>query len=1098
MLLCLYYSNANSQTYLETFGQNRIQYRSFNWKVFETEHFRIYHYDRSGKDLARYVAEQAESDVAQIEQQTKFKIKEIFHIILYNTYDEYRQTNVGRKNDMNQIRSSETGSFDAPDDRIVVYFNGIHTDLREQIREGLSRALLSKKIKGGSLGKMAVNSAKVDLPAWLEAGYIDYTSQGWTETTDKAWKGWMETNPRSSLHQLSESVHGTLAGQAFWKYIAERYGKEEVPYFMSYIKNKGNLNKAIKGKYQMNVVRFFDSCLTYYKEKYEADASDKTTPDPGTALVKIPVPKDNTLIRNIRVSPRGADVVYVKWKDGEFKVCLKHTSGDQNESVILEGGEKNYNEDPDPNYPLMTWSNTGYKLAILYKKGPQLRLRIYDATKGKLSTSVIPANRFDRALGMAIDEDNDAIILSAIRKSQTDLYHFTIKGSKMRNITNDLWDDVEPAFVTGGQKRGIIFLSNRPKPNLSVPIGVNEMPTGPMNVFFYNTTTKSPELFQCSNSDGNTSISQPIQYGPDNFAYISDANGTKNKYVVVYGRDKNNQDSAYWTAATNLSYSLNSHQYNPAGDLVANVIQQNGNYCVYIEDLKIPNLNFPSPKVKQAILVEDDVEKVGIDNNAIQIRKKSKKERLQQSQRGTQNASSVNLPDGNTFQTEFSPKNQGNSDSENKNIAENEEDLIEEDNERVTDSSFIKMRARPYKLGFRANEISMSLDNNVLFNRYQPASQNGNQFANPSLAGLILVSVDDVLEDYRFTGGFRYSFQNPGSTYFAQFENVKRRVDWNVAFMRNTQSQVYTLTFTDTFGNPLFNTLGVGKTTTSLLQGTASYPIDKMRSVRLQLGVRQDVLHFKSIDTFTHIVPPDKKYWTMSRLEYVFDNSKIITTNIRNGTRYKAFAEYMHQMNDNGGGVYNFGFDFRTYQPLYKNVIWALKVTGAHSGGRQKILYFMGGVDNWINYSQANAPVNQESYGFQTISNNLRGYRQNARNGNSFALANTEIRVPIVNTFINRPVASSILRSLQFVTFADFGVAWNGLFPNDQTMQKNRIIGQRPVLVSVNVPGAEGTALGYGVGARVAVSSYQFRLDAAWNKGGSPTPLLYFSLGTDF
>jgi hypothetical protein len=42
-----------AQTYLETFGQNRIQTRKFEWKFFDTEHFRIYHYDAAGRQLAR-------------------------------------------------------------------------------------------------------------------------------------------------------------------------------------------------------------------------------------------------------------------------------------------------------------------------------------------------------------------------------------------------------------------------------------------------------------------------------------------------------------------------------------------------------------------------------------------------------------------------------------------------------------------------------------------------------------------------------------------------------------------------------------------------------------------------------------------------------------------------------------------------------------------------------------------------------------------------------------------------------------------------------------------------------------------------------------
>ena len=70
LILLFFALPSKAQVYLEKFGQNKIQYRKFAWKVFETDHFRVFHYDRSGKDLARYVAEQAENDIAAAQKKT--------------------------------------------------------------------------------------------------------------------------------------------------------------------------------------------------------------------------------------------------------------------------------------------------------------------------------------------------------------------------------------------------------------------------------------------------------------------------------------------------------------------------------------------------------------------------------------------------------------------------------------------------------------------------------------------------------------------------------------------------------------------------------------------------------------------------------------------------------------------------------------------------------------------------------------------------------------------------------------------------------------------------------------------------------------------
>jgi hypothetical protein len=157
-------------------------------------------------------------------------------------------------------------------------------------------------------------------------------------------------------------------------------------------------------------------------------------------------------------------------------------------------------------------------------------------------------------------EDDKNLVFSAIKKSQTDLYMFAIRGNKMTNITDDVWDDLSPEFISGGSRTGILFLSNRPKPNIDVPVRVNELPAGPVNVFFYNTKTMQKELLQCTDVKKGR-ISQPVQYGPDNFAYLHDSNGINNKYVVLFARNKNNLDSAYTKPITNYSTSIVTHQY---------------------------------------------------------------------------------------------------------------------------------------------------------------------------------------------------------------------------------------------------------------------------------------------------------------------------------------------------------------------------------------------------------------------------------------------------------------------------------------------------------------------------------------------------------
>lgn len=1104
--------SSNAQTNLETFGQNRVQYRNFDWKFFETEHFRIYHYDAAGRQLARYVSEQVENDIKVVEEKIGGQFPRRFKIIVYNSYDDYRQTNIGRKND-SQIQDVTGGTVNLVGDKLIVYFTGEHNDLRRQTRAGMSRVVMERMLFGDSFREMVKNAVLMNLPSWTINGFLAYLVDGWDTQANTDWKNLMEQYPGAGFHELSEK-NPELAGKAFWKYISDRYGENDMKNLLYNMQLKSSLSLGIKMSLGQKVKAAYDSAMNFYRETYTADALTKEIPDSNTSLLEIDVPRDNSVIRDIKVSPRGNDVAYVVWKNGEYKIYQQKTQGQQELSVLMEGGRLDYNEQPDPNYPLITWSNNGLKLGILYKKGRQTRLRIYNSLKAKIETYIIPANRFDRVLNMTFMEDDTKLVFSAIKKSQTDLYEFTIKGSKMRNITNDPWDDVQPWFVSGGSRKGILFLSNRPQPNLNVPVSINELPVGPMNVFFYNTKTQRSELMQMSHvTSGN--ITQPIQYGSENYAYLYDANGIRNKYIVLLGRDTRNMDSFYAVPITNYTQNIISHQYNPASNQVADVLQAGDKYKVYFRELQLPGVNAEAKDLSPAILIKSDEKKkpaVGyVPTPDGQVYTPPRE-------------NTTILKSGNVFQSEFDTTPADTSvqaekpatpdtmqamvsndrgDDMHETVEESDSTLIK------TDSTYVKMKPQPYRLSFKPDFFSVRIDNSVLLNKYQPVDQNWGSYTNPSLAAMITVSLDDLMENHRFTGGVRLPINFSGKTFFLQYENFKKRTDWGIMLLRSENYSSRDVIFIDTVNgtkSPLVNLLQ--KNTTTIVQGSVSYPLDRIRSVKMQMGLREDKLSVKSQDIYSLFYEPDfgKQYWATGRLEYVFDNSISPLMNIFNGFRYKVYAEYLYKLNNSNGGFYNLGFDFRYYKKLYKNFIWANRVAGAHSGGNQKILYYMGGVDNWLNYKYSDyVPVRPtENYAFQALATNLRGYEQNSRNGNTYAVLNSEFRLPVFTTFIKRPIQSTVFRNLQAVAFVDAGSAWNGLMPNADALRNDQY------LPTANDPNASplvnltlydqtgGLGLGYGLGLRTTLFGYFVRFDAAWNIEGFRKPIYYLSFGTDF
>lgn len=1090
-----------AQSYLEKYGKNRVQLRKFKWKYFDTEHFRIYHYDRSGRELARYVSEQVENDIEMIERKIGGKFPRRFKIVLYNTYDEYLQTNIGKR-DEGQLQDIPAGTVDIVGDKMVVYFTGVHTDLRRQTRAGMARVIMDRMLFGDNFGEVVKNAVLINLPEWTVDGFISYIVDGWDTESNSVWKSMIEAYPEGADFHVLAQRDPELAGKAFWKFVSDEYGEHDMKQLVYNAQLKSSLNLAIKTTMGVKSKVIFDSVIHFYEEVYAKENSRYDVPDSTTALIEIDVPTDGSILRDIRVSPRGRDVAYVVWKDGQYKVQIQKTQKEQRISTVLERGKLDYGATPDQDYPIITWSNTGYKLAILYREENKTKLRIYNSLKIRIENYEIPDNRFDRALSMTFMEDDGKLIFSAIKDSKTDLYEFSIRGKRVTNITEDAWDDLQPWYVSGGSRRGVLFISNRTAPNLNVPMQVNELPTGSMNVYFYNTTTRRSELLQMTHYKKGD-VAQPVQYGSESYAYLYDDNGVVNQYLIKLKNDRRNMDSAYSIPITNYGANIVNHQYNPVNNQVADVIRVGDKYKVYYKPLLDTRKPITPKEHPQTLLKQSEANK--------------KKSVLTNTVKKEVEPKEPVLKSGNAFQSDFERdeyEKSRKSDKKAQKIKQQDDEIAAADAEAAVDeengvdSTYLNMRAFPYRLSFKPDALTIRLDNSILFNKYQPASQNGNQFVNPSLAGLITLSIEDLMEDYKFTGGFRLPINFRGTTYFLQFDNNKRRVDWSLIYLRNTTKQQYNVIYPIVGGGSLLNEQ-LGKTETNILQGTVSYPFNKFESVKFHLGLRNDVLHFKAQDTLSLSIPANdnKKTWLMSRAEYIFDNTSNPTINILRGFRYKFYGEYMFRLNGTGGGFYNLGTDFRYYKKIYKHATWAVRFAAAHSGGKMKILYFAGGVDNWLGAKYADdIPVRVEDYAFQTLATSMRGYEQNSWNGNTFGVLNTEFRIPVVTTFTDRPIQSAILRNLQLVPFADIGSAWAGVWPTEGNVRTDRVhpdpsMGQQfNSNLTVTIDDERNLfGLGYGVGLRTLMLGYFLRLDCAWNTDNHrKQPLLHFSIGTDF
>jgi hypothetical protein len=425
----------------------------------------------------------------------------------------------------------------------------------------------------------------------------------------------------------------------------------------------------------------------------------------------------------------------------------------------------------------------------------------------------------------------------------------------------------------------------------------------------------------------------------------------------------------------------------------------------------------------------------------------------------------------------------------------------------ATETALQKSKLYNYRLKFNNEYLISGVSNNILINRYQPyAGGTGPiRLGNGSNINFTFrASVADLMEDIKFVGGFRLGTNLRDNDYLFGFQNLRRRFDWGLTYYRTSDHNV---NLTDLGGNAYAAQLN-----TSLYQFNGSYPLNEVKSFRVTAAYRRDnfvvkpivngdpssiALEFEDIPTL----------YALTRFEFVHDNTLNPSQNIWIGLRWKAYMDINAPIKDKTRGgskyTYNFGFDARKYVPIYRNFIWAGRAAADVSWGTRKLIYYLGGVDGWLNpkFNNLNRPLDQD-YAFQTLAVNMRGFQQNIANGNNAIVFNSEFRLPVFSTLINKPINNAFLRNFQLVQFADLGTAWNGKY--NKLARPSAVFSSddpiNPITFRKKAGGIGPFAGGYGFGARSTLLGYFLKVDAAWQMDGifKGKPVWYFALGFDF
>jgi len=1069
-----------------TFGKNRVQYKDFYWNYYRYQPFDIY-FNIGGHELSKYTAKIAFEELSNIQNLFSYNLSKRIIFIVYNRMSDFRQSNMGLVTGSEQYNTG--GVTRVLNNKVFVYYEGDHILFRRQIRAAIADVLVNEIFYGGSFRNKVTNSTLLNLPNWFVDGLVDFVSYDWDSKIENQVRDGIINGKFKYFNRLT-GEDAKIAGHSFWHFVALRYGTSVITDILYLTKIYKNSESGFLGATGLNLKDIVAEWYKYYQSTFTEDIEGKNDFS-GQKLFKRS--KKNTKYQNIALSYDGRYIAFNTNKQGKYKIFIYDNKTQKIKKIFKKG--ESLEQITDYSYPFMRWNPNNKILAFMTEIKGKNQLFFYNTETKELKNRQMLY--YDKILDFDYSPNGLKMVLSAVQKGHTDIYLFDLPSGTSQNITEDYADDLHPSFSTDGKK--IIFQSNRTNIHLSCDSIKQDF-----DVFVFNTQRNDSLLEQLSDFKHSNEV-LPKTIAPNKYLFLSDKIGISNLYKSSFDSTISFIDTtAHYrffntsTQLTDYNNSILDYDFDSQNENIIHTYLYKGKYYISKTPIDLNN-RIKNPKevayksienkqkayrdsilkLQEAYLAKlkkvREIEKARVDSL----------KKIKSADTTVINIENYQLDIANQIDTVTSHLKKKR--KKISNIAKRKMLMNYYDPDSLPDR-------RVYQTSFYVNNIVNQVDFGFLSASYQSFT-GGAVYFNPGMNALTKIGANELFENYKLVGGARFSGNFDSNEYLLSLENLKDRTDKQYIFHRQV--------FQTQDGNYL------RKVRSHELMYVLRYPFDQVSALKFTTGLRNDFSTMLTFDYNSLIEPSSMKTFATTKLEYIFDNSISRGVNLYEGMRGKAWFEAYKQLDGAKTDLFVGGFDFRSYINIFRSLTWANRLAGSKSFGHSRLMYYLGGVDNWVNLSLTKPIFNDTSevrinnditWTYQALATNMRGFIQNARNGDTFVLLNSELRLPLFRFLADHPLNSDLLNTFQIVGFFDAGSAWTGLSPLDnQNYYLNKIINRNSITVIVDMQRSP-VIMGYGFGFRARLFGYYFRTDWAWgidNKMILPR-VFYLSLTTDF
>jgi hypothetical protein len=575
------------------FGQNKVQYRSFDWRILETEHFLIHYYTQESA-AAHEAARMAERGYEYLSEFFLHEFEKKIPVILYSTHQDFEQTNVIG----GFIGESTGGVTESLKGRVTLPLTGSYAELNHVLVHELVHAFQFDMMKRNLVNQLSTRP----MPLWMMEGMAEWVSNGIDPVTAMWVMDAHRIDKIPTVQQMStvRDIRVYRMGQALYEVIGKNFGPDRV-------------RRILKRPEARRRPPSVDGRPGTEADPDSVDTTPPRSPDPSVAMSPMAggVPSQfghgtveaqsleqlwqayadsvatalseglvspDSVAEGVRVGKgyaRSFNLAPSASADGN-RVLFYSSRGFHNELFVAERKEDGWKirnlvtgqQTPElESLPLVSasadWSSDGRNVVFVATQHGRDVVQIYNFEKQRiihtLKTDLLSV------ANPSLSPDGRWVVFSALQGGEEDLFVVELDTDKLVRLTQDPFSERTPRFSPDGKQ--LVFATDRGPDTDVRHLVFGHWNLARMQLRFVGDDIVSGSVVQVV--DTQSDEFSPV-WGPDGktVAFVSDRTGTYQVYTIELESGEVRQRTRFYSGVVGIvptgpaiSWSRSNHVF---------------------------------------------------------------------------------------------------------------------------------------------------------------------------------------------------------------------------------------------------------------------------------------------------------------------------------------------------------------------------------------------------------------------------------------------------------------------------------------------------------------------------------------------------------